>query len=81
MLGFIYIKKRQLLFTELSVMYSLCTHRLEHREQTERGLDGGAVDKLLVGLGEDSLLNLHKPLLSINIQFSGFSLHFLFNNQ
>ncbi len=39
----------------------------EHREQTARGLDGGAVDKLLVGLREDNLLN----------QFSGFPLYFL----
>ncbi len=34
----------------------------EHREQTERGLGGGAVDKLLVGLGE---VNLAKPLRTI----------------
>ena len=39
-------------------MHKLCTNRLEHREQTERGLDGGAVDKLLVGLGEVNTLNL-----------------------
>jgi hypothetical protein len=41
----------------------MCTRSLYpdstgHREQTERGLDGGAVDKLLVGLGEDNTLNL-----------------------
>ena len=28
-----------------------------HREQTERGLDGGAVDKLLVGLREENMLH------------------------
>ena len=61
-------------------MHSLYPDSTGHREQTERGLDGGAVDKLLVGLGED---NLAKPsqtsltIVLINIQFSGFSHQFL----
>ena len=61
-------------------MHSLYPDSTGHREQTERGLDGGAVDKLLVGLGE---VNLAKPLQSslsialINIQFSSFSHQFL----
>ena len=61
-------------------MHQLYKDQLQHREQTERGLGGGAVDKLLVGLGE---VNLAKPLQSslsivlINIQFSSFSHQFL----
>ena len=38
-------------------------HRAQ-RADRERGLDGGAVDKLLVGLGEDDQLNLYRPLFS-----------------
>ena len=55
-----------------------------NRERAERGLGGGAVDKLLVGLGEENQLSTHRPLFSFpktKIQFSGFSLHFLVNNQ
>ena len=46
-------------------MHWLYRNRLEHREQTERGLDGGAVDKLLVGLGGVNQLNFHRQSQTI----------------
>ena len=66
--------------TELSLRCWLCRNRLDTRERTERGLGGGAVDKLLVGLGEVNKLNFHRQsstIVFINIQFSRFSLYFL----
>ena len=74
------IKKRQLYVTELSLRCWLCRNRLDTRERTERGLGDGAVDKLLVGLGEVNKLNFHRQsstIVFINIQFSRFSLYFL----
>ena len=73
-------KKRQLYVTELSLRCWLCRNRLDTRERTERGLGDGAVDKLLVGLGEVNKLNFHRQsstIVFINIQFSRFSLYFL----
>ncbi len=58
-------------------MHLLYPDSTEHREQTERGLDGGAVDKLLVGLGEDNQLNLYRPLFSKTSSLAVFSLNFL----
>ena len=46
-------------------MHSLYPDSTGHREQTERGLDGGAVDKLLVGLGEVNKLNFHRQSQTI----------------
>ena len=74
------VKKRQLYVTELSLRCWLCRNRLDTRERTERGLGDGAVDKLLVGLGEVNKLNFHRQsstIVFINIQFSRFSLYFL----
>ena len=66
--------------TELSLRCWLCRNRLDTRERTESGLGDGAVDKLLVGLGEVNKLNFHRQsstIVFINIQFSRFSLYFL----